>query len=163
MGILWKRRSSRRASFLFQLKKVQVQQTIFLERIFRSHNFRGGAGDRGRWGNPIFTHMGFFNFLFPFSQHYEALHWRARNYFSVTQLLPIIAHMQLASHNHEHSYKIPPPPPHHPSPTTPITQSVEEFTLTRSTPFQYFCVWLFWTIGRNFGSNYRRSPKENFF
>ena len=39
-------------------------------------------------------------------------------------MLPIIAHMNIASHDHDHSFFA----PHHPFPTTPITQSVEEFS-----------------------------------
>ena len=47
---------------------------------------------------------------------------------SFKQLLPIIVYMQIASQNHDHSPKITCPTPHHPFPTTPITQSVEEFS-----------------------------------
>ena len=65
MGILWKRRFSRRASYLFQLKKVKVQQAIFLEKIFRSHNSKKVQGVVGGGETPFSPH-GFFHFLFLF-------------------------------------------------------------------------------------------------
>ena len=111
----------------------------FLEKTFHNHNFWENAGGHGRWRNPIFPTW-FFSIFFSFSRHYEALHRHARKYFSVTQLLPIIAHMQLASQNHDYSPTITCLTPHHPFPTTPITQSVEEFSAyTDRLRFSLFC------------------------
>ena len=125
-------------------EKCQSPAGDFRKKTVHSHKSREGAGGCGRWGNPIFPTW-FFQILFLFflfSRHYEALHRQARDYFIVTQVLPIIAHLQLASHNHDHS---PTFSPLHPTPSLPHDSDHAEcggvLCLHGSTPFQYFRVW----------------------
>ena len=88
-------------------------------------------------GETPFSPHDFFS-IFSFSRHNEALHRHARKYFSVKPLLPIIAHMLLASLNNNLPPTIISSTPHHPFPTTPITQSVEEFSYTDLLRFSIF-------------------------
>ena len=132
----------------------------FRERTSHSHNFREFSGGRGRWGKPI-SHTRFFHFNFNFylfSQHYEVLLPQTRNYSRVTQLLLIIAHMKIASNNHDHST--------HPTPSLPHDSDHAEcggvLAYTDRLRFSLFCFGLSRPLVETFGSNFRRSPEENF-
>ena len=111
--------------------KRSVQRAIFLEKISRSHNFREGAGGHGRWRNPISQTRFFFHFLFHF--HNIMKHCIDRH-----AIISVSHNCSLLSLTYNRRRKITnipprshPPPQHHPFPTTPITPSVEEFSLTR--------------------------------
>ena len=116
-------------------RKRSVQQAIFERKLLIAIISGKVQGVGGGGENPFPTHE-FFIYFFLFSRHYAALQRHACNYFSVTQLLPNIAHMpQSRSFSLDRL-----PPPHHPFPTTPITQSVEEFSAyTDRLRFSIFC------------------------
>ena len=99
---------STRVVFISVAKSLSPEGNFF-EKNFSQPYFQGRC--RGSWevGKPHFPHTIFFIFIL-FSRHYAALHRQARDCFSVIQLLPIIARMKIASHDHDHSQLLRPSP-----------------------------------------------------
>ena len=111
--------------------------------------------------NPFPTDDFFILFFYFFI--YKVLHRQVCNYFSVAQQLPIIAHMPLAPHSHDHPLDRLALPHTIPSPRLRSRRVWRSSLLTRIDSVSVFLCLAILTIGQNFGSNYRRSPEENFF
>ena len=146
---------------MYFIRERSKSSRQFSRQNFSQPYFQGRCRGHGRWGKPIFLTR-FFSFFISFSRRYGALHRQARDYFSVIQLLPIIAHIKIASHDPNRS-QLNSPPLTIPSPRLRSRRVWRSSLLTRIDSVSVFLCLAILTIGQNFGSNYRRSPEENFF